>query len=215
MTSVSRIHRAAGLGPGHRLSHCLNNLMWMGGLTDLLTLEAMGAPCPIAPGSQGELDLTHLVKECQPLVRLRTGDIVAFDETASLACGPGFRSRVLALTGATDRDRALAYETAATVAGFLDPETTRRIADFRGLTTQCLHVVDGEMWRRRVAREPAFVTRHATETARSDGPSAKAPFTAPMDAARRPQRPKDAIPGFTASSRSRAIRSISRPLVRV
>jgi enoyl-CoA hydratase/carnithine racemase len=38
--------------------------------------------------------------------------------------------RVLAQTGAGELDRALALETEATVAGFLDPETTRRIAAF-------------------------------------------------------------------------------------
>ncbi len=38
-----RAQRAAGLGPGHRVVHCLNYRMWMGGLTDHLTLEATGA----------------------------------------------------------------------------------------------------------------------------------------------------------------------------
>ncbi len=215
-----RCHRAAGLGPGHRVIHCLNYQMWMGGLTDHLTLEATGAlvipfgvgntellirtirevgvtaisctpsypaviarvleerfpglaprdlglklglfggeaglddpalrarlrdtwgmeprnanygvsdvfsnfaaqcdhdtrlhfmaadvlwpelidpetlePRPIAPGAEGELVLTHLVKDCQPLVRFRTGDIVAVDETAPCACGrTGFRFRVI------------------------------------------------------------------------------------------------------------------------
>ena len=38
----------------------------------------------------------------------------------------------IALSGcvASDLERALARETEATVAGFMDPETTRRIADF-------------------------------------------------------------------------------------
>ncbi|MCU0853865.1 MAG: AMP-binding protein [Rhodobacteraceae bacterium] len=215
-----RCHRAAGLGPGHRVIHCLNYQMWMGGLTDHLTLEATGAlvipfgvgntdllirtirevgvtaisctpsypaviaralcenfpgvaprdlglelglfggeaglddpalrdrirdtwgmeprnanygvsdvfsnfgaqcdrdtrlhfmgadvlwpelidpdtlaPRPIAPGTEGELVLTHLVRDCQPLVRFRTGDIVAIDDTAPCACGrTGFRFRVI------------------------------------------------------------------------------------------------------------------------
>ncbi len=45
-------------------------------------------------GQQGELVLTHLRKECQPLVRFRTGDLVALTETAPCACGrtaPRFR----------------------------------------------------------------------------------------------------------------------------
>jgi phenylacetate-CoA ligase len=215
-----RCHRAAGLGPGHRVIHCLNYQMWMGGLTDHLTLEATGAlvipfgvgntdllirtireagvtaisctpsypaviarvladsfpgvaprdlglklglfggeaglddpalrdriratwgmeprnanygvsdvfsnfaaqcdhdtrlhfmaadvlwpelidpdtraPCPIAPGATGELVLTHLVRDCQPLVRFRTGDIIAIDDTAPCSCGrTGFRFRVI------------------------------------------------------------------------------------------------------------------------
>lgn len=38
--------------------------------------------------------------------------------------------RVLNATAATDLNRALALETEATVAGFMDPETTRRLTDF-------------------------------------------------------------------------------------
>jgi phenylacetate-CoA ligase len=54
------------------------------------------APRPIAPGAEGELVLTHLVRDCQPLARFRTGDIVAIDDTAPCACGrTGFRFRVI------------------------------------------------------------------------------------------------------------------------
>jgi len=38
-----RSHRAAGLTPDHTVVHCLNYQMWMGGLTDHLTLERTGA----------------------------------------------------------------------------------------------------------------------------------------------------------------------------
>ena len=38
-----RCHRAAGLRPGHTVVHCLNYQMWMGGVTDHMTLEATGA----------------------------------------------------------------------------------------------------------------------------------------------------------------------------
>ena len=38
-----RSHRAAGLTPGHKVVHCLNYQMWMGGVTDHLTLERTGA----------------------------------------------------------------------------------------------------------------------------------------------------------------------------
>jgi phenylacetate-CoA ligase len=39
----ARAQGASGLGPGHRVVHCLNYRMWMGGLTDHMTLEATGA----------------------------------------------------------------------------------------------------------------------------------------------------------------------------
>jgi phenylacetate-CoA ligase len=54
------------------------------------------APIPLVSGAKGELVLTHLVRECQPLVRFRTGDIVAIDETEPCRCGrTGFRFRVV------------------------------------------------------------------------------------------------------------------------
>ena len=219
-TVGGRCHRAAGLGPGHTVVHCLNYQMWMGGVTDHMTLEATGAlvvpfgvassellirtirelgitaisctpsypavlervleqkfpdiaprdlglklglfggepglddpalrerirsnwgmeprnanygvsdvfsnfaaqceedmrlhfmaadvlwpelidpqttdPLPLVEGAQGELVLTHLVRDCQPLVRFRTGDIIAIDATEPCRCGrTGFRFRVV------------------------------------------------------------------------------------------------------------------------
>lgn len=215
-----RSHRAAGLGPDHTVVHCLNYQMWMGGVTDHLTLERTGAtvvpfgvgntellirtigeigitaisctpsypavlekvlaekfphikpadlglklglfggeaglddpvlrqrikdvwgmeprnanygvsdvfsnfaaqcehdtrlhflaadvlypelidpdteqPVPLDKGREGELVLTHLLRDCQPLVRFRTGDIIAIDETDPCSCGrTGFRFRVV------------------------------------------------------------------------------------------------------------------------
>jgi len=53
-------------------------------------------PLSLASGAEGELVLTHLVRDCQPLVRFRTGDIIAVDETAPCSCGrTGFRFRVV------------------------------------------------------------------------------------------------------------------------
>jgi len=55
-----------------------------------------GAPKPIEPGAEGELVLTHLARDCQPLVRFRTGDILSITETQPCACGcHGFRFRVV------------------------------------------------------------------------------------------------------------------------
>lgn len=219
-TVGGRCHRSAGLGPGHTVVHCLNYQMWMGGVTDHMTLEATGAlvvpfgvgntellvrtireiginaisctpsypavlervlgerfprlrpqdlglklglfggeaglddpafrarirtiwgmeprnanygvsdvfsnfaaqcehdtrlhfmaadvlwpelidpestaPLAIEDGTEGELVLTHLVRECQPLVRFRTGDIIAVESTERCRCGrTGFRFRVI------------------------------------------------------------------------------------------------------------------------
>jgi phenylacetate-CoA ligase len=53
-----------------------------------------GAVLPWREGERGELVLTHLSRECQPLVRFRTGDIIALTGTGPAACGrtaPRFR----------------------------------------------------------------------------------------------------------------------------
>lgn len=45
-------------------------------------------------GVRGELVLTHLARECQPLVRFRTGDIITIESVEPCACGrtaPRFR----------------------------------------------------------------------------------------------------------------------------
>jgi phenylacetate-CoA ligase len=55
-----------------------------------------GAPLAIGDGITGELVLTHLARDCQPLVRFRTGDIITIDETDPCRCGcTGFRFRVV------------------------------------------------------------------------------------------------------------------------
>lgn len=55
-----------------------------------------GAPVPLEAGARGELVLTHLIRDCQPLVRFRTGDILSIEATAPCACGcTGFRFRVV------------------------------------------------------------------------------------------------------------------------
>lgn len=55
---------------------------------------ASGAVLPWREGEQGELVLTHVSRECQPLVRFRTGDIILLTATARAPCGrtaPRFR----------------------------------------------------------------------------------------------------------------------------
>ncbi len=58
--------------------------------------QESGQPLDMEPGREGELVLTHLVRDCQPLVRFRTGDIIAVDATEPCACGrTGMRFRVI------------------------------------------------------------------------------------------------------------------------
>ncbi|MCP4335266.1 MAG: phenylacetate--CoA ligase [Gammaproteobacteria bacterium] len=53
-------------------------------------------PLPLEPGTEGELVLTHLLRDCQPLVRFRSGDIIALDEMSACRCGHrGMRFRVV------------------------------------------------------------------------------------------------------------------------
>ena len=50
----------------------------------------------IEAGQRGELVLTHLKRQCQPLVRFRTGDIIAIEATEPCSCErKGMRFRVV------------------------------------------------------------------------------------------------------------------------
>jgi phenylacetate-CoA ligase len=55
---------------------------------------ASGASLPIKQGVRGELVLTNLQKESQPLIRYRTGDVVEVLSTNCLCGDPGFRFEV-------------------------------------------------------------------------------------------------------------------------
>ena len=55
-----------------------------------------GQPLNIEAGQQGELVLTHLKRQCQPLVRFRTGDIITVEATEACSCErTGMRFRVV------------------------------------------------------------------------------------------------------------------------
>ncbi len=63
-------------------------------------LDPAGQRLPIAAGTVGELVCTHLEKECQPLIRYRTRDVVTVTGTGPCECGrTSWRFRV---TGRTD-----------------------------------------------------------------------------------------------------------------
>lgn len=70
----ARCQRAAGLGPGHRVVHCLNYRMWMGGFTDHTTLEATGAT--VIPFGVGDSEL--LVRTIRSL------------EVTAISCTPSY-----------------------------------------------------------------------------------------------------------------------------
>jgi phenylacetate-CoA ligase len=62
---------------------------------EIIDVES-GVSLPLEPGIEGELVLTHLLRDCQPLVRFRTGDIIAVDENTPCRCGHhGLRFRVV------------------------------------------------------------------------------------------------------------------------
>ncbi len=50
-------------------------------------IDASGRVLPWESGASGELVLTHLARDCQPLVRFRTGDVVTVESTDPCVCG--------------------------------------------------------------------------------------------------------------------------------
>ena len=67
-----------------------------GGLLLQLIDPATGEDLRIEPGAVGEMVLTHLKKEAQPLIRYRTSDLLEITETGPCACGrTGPRFRVI------------------------------------------------------------------------------------------------------------------------
>lgn len=117
-----RSHRASGLGPGHRVVHCLNYQMWMGGVTDHLTLEATGAlVIPFGVGSTALLIET--VRELK---------------VTAISCTPSYPAvleRVIAerFPGLTPRDLGLRLGLFGGEAGLDDPDLRRRLNEVWGL----------------------------------------------------------------------------------
>lgn len=63
-------------------------------------LDANENTLPVREGATGELVCTHLAKECQPLIRYRTRDVITITATGPCECGrTAWRFRV---TGRTD-----------------------------------------------------------------------------------------------------------------
>lgn len=59
-------------------------------------IDEQGARLPMVEGNTGELVCTHLRKECQPLIRYRTRDLITITGTDTAACGrTSWRFRVV------------------------------------------------------------------------------------------------------------------------
>jgi phenylacetate-CoA ligase len=118
----ARAQSAAGLGPGHRVVHCLNYRLWMGGFTDHTTLEMTGAA--VVPFGVGETQL---------LVRtIRELGITAISCTPSY---PAVVEQVLAehFPGLHPRDLGLQLGLFGGEAGLDAPEFRRRLANTWGI----------------------------------------------------------------------------------
>jgi len=92
----ARAQRAAGLGPGHRVVHCLNYRLWIGGYTDHASLEATGATVvPFGVGASEQLvrtirELAITAISCTPSYPVVLERVIA-------ECFPGLAPRDLGL----------------------------------------------------------------------------------------------------------------------
>src|SRR5580658_656874 len=120
-----RAQSAAGLGPGHRVVHCLKYRLWMGGFTDHATLEATGAT--VVPFGVGETQL--LVRTIQEL------GITAISCTPSY---PAVLEQVLAehFPGVQPRDLGLRLGLFGGEAGLDDPSFRRRLETTWGMAAR-------------------------------------------------------------------------------
>ncbi|MFZ5792282.1 MAG: phenylacetate--CoA ligase family protein [Pseudomonadota bacterium] len=112
----ARAQAASGLGPGHRVIHCLNYRLWMGGFTDHTTLEATGAA--VVPFGVGDTQL---------LIRtIRELRITAISCTPSY---PAVMEQVMAehFPGLAPRDLGLELGLFGGEAGLDDPDFRRRL----------------------------------------------------------------------------------------
>jgi phenylacetate-CoA ligase len=120
-----RAQAAAGLGPGHRVVHCLNYRLWMGGFTDHATLEATGAT--VVPFGVGDTQL---------LVRtIRELGITAISCTPSY---PAVLEQVIAehYPDLKPRDLGLKLGLFGGEAGLDDPEFRQRLETVWGFSVR-------------------------------------------------------------------------------
>lgn len=116
-----RAQAASGLGPGHRVVHCLNYQLWMGGYTDHAALEATGAMViPYGVGnSRGLIDV------------IRELGVTAISCTPSY---PAVLEQIIAreLPGLAPRDLGLELGLFGGEPGLDDPGFRKRLEDTWG-----------------------------------------------------------------------------------
>jgi phenylacetate-CoA ligase len=117
-----RCHRSAGLTPDHTVVHCLNYQMWMGGLTDHMTLEATGAM--VVPFGVGSTDLL-----------IRTIREVGIDAISCTPSYPAVLERVIAerFPGLRPRDLGLKLGLFGGEPGLDDPSFRARLRETWGM----------------------------------------------------------------------------------
>ncbi len=115
---------SAGLRPHHRVVHCLNYQLWMGGLTDHINLETTGATVfPFGVGNSRQL-----VKV------IREAGITVLSSTPSY---PRYLERVVRdELGMEPRELGLALGLFGGEPGLDDPAYRKRIEDAWGMTAQ-------------------------------------------------------------------------------
>jgi len=92
----ARAMRLSGLGPGHRVVHCLNYQLWMGGYTDHAMLEASGATViPFGVGSSERL--ISVIRELKVTAIHCTPSYPAVLEAVIAEHYPGLKPRDLGL----------------------------------------------------------------------------------------------------------------------
>lgn len=112
----ARAQAAGGLGPGHRVIHCLNYRLWMGGVTDHTTLEETGAT--VVPFGVGDTQL--LIRTIQEL------------KITAISCTPSYPAvleRVIAeqFPGLSPRDLGLRLGQFGGEAGLDNPVFRQRL----------------------------------------------------------------------------------------
>lgn len=120
-----RAQAASGLGPSHRVIHCLNYRLWMGGFTDHATLEATGAA--VVPFGVGD---THLLVRTIGELRI-----------TAISCTPSYPAvleQVIAehYPGLKPRDLGLKLGLFGGEAGLDDPEFRQRLETVWGFAAR-------------------------------------------------------------------------------